>query len=55
MSRPHTEYGEYVTCTVCGLHKYCRQVNRDFICYSCYNGNFAELRKVNKDNGLKDN
>ena len=43
------DYTEYATCTVCGLPKYCRQVNRYFICYSCEHGNFAGLRKVNRE------
>ena len=47
MSNPHPEYSEYSTCTVCGLHKYCRQVNRYFVCYSCEHGNFAGLKNIN--------
>jgi len=48
VSRPHPEYSEYATCTVCGLHKYCRQVNRYFVCYSCEHGNFAGLKNIKK-------
>lgn len=48
MSNPHPEYSEYSTCTVCGLHKYCRQVNRYFVCYSCEHGNFEWLKNINK-------
>lgn len=55
MSWAHPEYKEYATCSVCGLKKKCRLTRNRFWCYSCYNGNFLGLRKVNKDNGLKDN
>ena len=48
MSNPHPEYREYATCNVCGLHKYCRQVNRHFVCYSCDHGNFAGLKNIKK-------
>lgn len=50
MGRPHPEYNEYATCTVCWLKKYCKQVNRYFICYACDNGNFNGLKKIKKDN-----
>jgi hypothetical protein len=53
VSKSHPEYSEYATCTVCGLHKYCRQVNRYFVCYSCDNGNFKGLKNIkNKDKQL---
>lgn len=48
MSNPHPEYCEYATCTVCGLHKYCRKVNRYLVCYSCEHGNFAGLKNIKK-------
>lgn len=48
MTQSHPEYNEYATCTVCGLKKYCKQVNRYFVCYSCDNGNFAGLKNINK-------
>lgn len=48
MSNTHPEYSEYATCTVCGLHKYCRQVNRYFVCYSCEHGNFKGLNNIKK-------
>lgn len=44
MSNPHPEYREYATCTV---HKYCRQVNRYLVCYSCEHGNFAGIKNIN--------
>lgn len=47
MSNPHPEYREYATCTVCGLHKYCRQVNRYLVCYRCEHGNFAGIKNIN--------
>lgn len=53
MSKSHPEYGEYATCTVCGMHKYCKPVNRYFVCFSCYNGNFKGLKNIkNKDKQL---
>lgn len=39
------DYKEYATCTVCGLHKYCRLMANHFICYSCEHENFNGLRK----------
>lgn len=29
------------------MHKYCRQVNRYFVCYSCEHGNFEGLKNIN--------
>ena len=53
MSKSHPEYCEYATCTVCGMHKYCKPVNRYFVCYSCDNGNFNGLKNIkNKDKQL---
>lgn len=49
MSSSHPEYSEYATCTVCGLHKYCRQVRRYFVCYSCDHENFAGLKNIKKN------
>lgn len=46
MSQSHPEYSEYATCTVCGMHKYCKPVNRYFVCYSCDNGNFKGLKNI---------
>ena len=48
MSNPHPEYCDYATCTVCGLHKYCRLVNRYFVCWSCEHGNFEGLKNIKK-------
>lgn len=48
MSNPHPEYCDYATCTVCGLHKYCRLVNRYFMCYSCACNNFKGLKNIKK-------
>lgn len=44
------EYGEYATCTVCGLHKYCRRDGRRMLCYSCDHQNYNGLRNFNKEN-----
>ena len=49
MSRPHPEYSEYATCAVCGLKKFCRLAHGRFVCYSCDNGNFNGLKKVNRE------
>ena len=50
MSWAHPEYKEYATCGVCGLKKMCRLSRKRFwCCYSCYNGNFAGLRRVNTE------
>lgn len=51
MTSSHPEYNEYATCTVCGLHKYCRLIERYYMCYSCACNNFKGLRIVN--NGTK--
>lgn len=49
MKKPSGAYTEYATCIVCGLHKYCRLIAGRFICYACEHGNFAGLRKVNRE------
>lgn len=46
MSKSNPEYSEYATCTVCGMHKFCRQVNRYFVCFSCDHGNFNGIKKL---------
>lgn len=45
----HKDFSEYATCTVCGLHKYCRRDGRRMLCYSCDQKNYNGLRKVNHE------
>lgn len=47
MSQSHPEYSEYATCTVCGMHKYCKPFARYFMCYSCACNNFKGLKNIN--------
>jgi len=38
----HKEYNEYMTCTICGLKKYCKPDGNKYICFACAHGNFAK-------------
>lgn len=50
MTLSHPRYNEYATCYRCGLKKYCNiNEEQEFICYSCDNGNFKGLKRINKD------
>lgn len=46
MTMPHPYYGEYATCTVCGLKKYCRLIGNYFMCYACDHGNFKGIKNL---------
>ena len=40
----HKEYNEYVTCSICGLKKYCKPKGQHYICYACEHGNIAKVK-----------
>lgn len=47
MTAFHPEYGEYVTCSKCGLKKYCKYNGKITICYACDHGNFPKFKNTN--------
>jgi len=46
MANFHKEFSDYVTCTICGMKKYCKQEDKRFVCFACANGNFAKTWKI---------
>ena len=42
--KDHPEFNEYATCYRCGFKKYCKLEGKNFICYSCSEGNFNGLK-----------
>lgn len=46
--KEHPEFNEYATCYRCGFKKYCKLEGRNFVCYSCSEGNFNGLKRLDK-------
>ncbi len=42
--KDHPEFNEFATCHRCGFKKYCKLEGRNFVCYSCSEGNYNGLK-----------